>query len=107
MEVSIKAAKEVNADVLAPDLYRLAAENARFARKEYRFKNFMQAKDFARQAREYAERAEFESIRNGGKRETLPQDPLAEPSYSPEPLSSPSEDSEKPGKSTTPVTPKN
>jgi len=86
MEVSIRAAKEVNADVLAPELYRIAVERGQQARKEYRFKNFMQAKALANEARSYAEKAEFESIRNGGKREALPQDPLSEPSYPPEPI---------------------
>ncbi len=86
MEVAIKAAKEVGADVLAPELYRNALEHGQQARKEYRFKNFMHAKDLADQARVYAEKAEFESIRNGGKREAVPQDPLSDPSYAPEPL---------------------
>jgi hypothetical protein len=89
MEVAIRAAKEVNADVLAPELYRLAAENGQLARREYRFKNFQDAKKLADKARNYAEKAEFESIRNGGKRESLPQDPLSEPSYAPEPLGTP------------------
>ena len=93
MEVSIRAAKEVNADVLAPELYRLSVERGQMARKEYRFKNFMQAKSLANEARTYAEKAEFESIRNGGKREALPQDPLSEPSYAPEPMATPSGDS--------------
>jgi hypothetical protein len=89
MEVAIRAAKEVNADVLAPELYRLAAENGQNARREYRFKNFQDAKKLADKARVFAEKAEFESIRNGGKREALPQDPLADPSYAPEPVGTP------------------
>ena len=89
MEVAIKAAKEVNADVLAPELFRLALETSQNARREYRMKNFMDAKKHSDQARVYAERAEFESIRNGGKRDALPEDPLAEPSYAPEPLAAP------------------
>ena len=91
MGVAVKAAKEVEADVLAPELYRLAVERSREARKEYQFKNFQAAKDLANQARVFAEKAEYESIRNGGKREALPQDPLAEPSYSPEAISPPSD----------------
>lgn len=91
MEVSIRAAKEVNADVLAPELYRLATETGQMARHEYRFKNFQDAKKLADKARNFAERAEFESIRNGGKRESLPQDPLSEPSYAPEPIGTPVE----------------
>lgn len=89
MEVSIRAAKEVNADVLAPELYRMASETGQKARREYRFKNFLDAKKLADKARGLAEKAEFESIRNGGKREALPQDPLSEPSYAPEPIGTP------------------
>lgn len=92
MEVAIRAAKEVGADILAPELYRNSLEKGQQARKEYRFKNFMQAKELADQARAFAEKAEFESIRNGGKREAVPQDPLAEPSYSPEPAATPQTD---------------
>lgn len=91
MEVAIRAAKEVNADVLAPELFRLASETGQMARREYRFKNFQDAKKLADKARTYAEKAEFESIRNGGKREALPQDPLSEPSYAPEPIGTPME----------------
>jgi hypothetical protein len=81
MEVAIHAAKEVNADVLAPELFRMAQESGLKARRDYRLKNFKEAKQLADQARVFAERAEFESIRNGGHRETVPQDPLADPSY--------------------------
>jgi hypothetical protein len=92
MEVAIRAAKEVGADVLAPELYRNSLERGQQARKEYKFKNFMQAKALADQARIYAEKAEFESIRNGGKREAVPQDPLSDPSYAPEQIAPPSGD---------------
>ncbi len=89
MEVSMKAALEVSADTLAPEIYRLAHESALIARKEYKFKNFELAKKFADQARLYAERSEFEAIRNGAKRETVPEDPLATPSYPSEPVAVP------------------
>ena len=89
MEVSLKAAKEVNADVLAPELYRSAQETAIKARREFRFKNFEIAKKYADQGRVYAERAEFESLRNGAKREAVPADPLSEPSYAPVPIGTP------------------
>ena len=89
MEVGIKAAAEVSADLLAPELYRLATETALQARREYRLKNFMDAKRFAELARGHAERAEFEAIRNGAKRELIPEDPLAQPSYAPEPIAEP------------------
>ena len=102
MEVSLKAAKEVNADVLAPELYRRAQETALKARHEYRFKNFEIAKKYADQGRVYAERAEFEALRNGAKRDAVPTDPLAEPSYSPEPYATPDPDAPAPttGKTT-------
>ena len=84
MEVSLKAAKEVNADVLAPELYRSAQEIGSRARREYRYKNFEASKKYADQARSYAERAEFEALRNGAKREAVPTDPLSEPSTAPQ-----------------------
>jgi hypothetical protein len=89
MEVSLKSAIEIQADLLAPELYRLASETALQARKEYRFKNFLLAKKHADQARVYAEKAEFEALRNGAKREAVPSDPLAEPSYPSEAMPSP------------------
>ncbi len=92
MEVSLRAAKEVNADVLAPELYRMAVETGRLAHREYRYKNFESAKKLIDQARSYAEMAEFESLRNGAKREVLPTDPLAEPSYPPEVIGTPNPD---------------
>jgi hypothetical protein len=89
LEVSLRAAKEVNADVLAPELYRSAQETATKARREYRYKNFEIAKKYADQGRIYAERAEFEALRNGAKREAIPTDPLSEPSYAPVPIGTP------------------
>jgi len=89
MEVSLKAAKEVNADVLAPELYRVAQETGLRARREYRYKNFEDAKKLADEARTLAERAEFESLKNGAKREAVPSDPLSEPSYAPEVIGTP------------------
>lgn len=65
---AIRAAKEVQADVLAPELYRQANEWFYRARKEYKLKNFELAENFARKARHFAEQAEFEVIRNGGSR---------------------------------------
>ncbi|MBU6153892.1 MAG: hypothetical protein KGP28_06280 [Bdellovibrionales bacterium] len=89
MEVGIKAAAEVSADLLAPELFRLATETALRARREYRLKNFLDAKRLAEAARGHAERAEFEALRNGAKRDSIPADPLAEPSYAPEPVAEP------------------
>ena len=76
MEVALKAALEVNADVLAPELYRIATERAQEARREFRLKNFRDAKELCDRARSFAERAEFEAMKNGGKRELIPEDPL-------------------------------
>jgi len=89
MEVAIKAAKEVNADILAPELFRTAQEVSLKARREYRYKNFEIAKKYSDQARVYAEKAEFEALRNGAKRESVPVDPLSEPSYAPVPTTNP------------------
>jgi hypothetical protein len=101
MEVSLKAAKEVNADILAPELYRTAQETSLRARREYRYKNFESAKKFANQARSMAEQAEFEALRNGAKREALPVDPLSEPSYAPVPVNNPNGDPSAPAAGTT------
>ncbi|MFZ9595420.1 MAG: DUF4398 domain-containing protein [Bdellovibrionia bacterium] len=75
---SIRAAKEVGADVLAPDLYRQASEYFFKAKREYKFKNFAYAEIYAKKARRLAEDAEFEAIKNGGNRtnDSVP-DPLA------------------------------
>lgn len=86
---AIRAAKEVQADTLAPELYRQATEWWLKARKEYKFKNFSYAQQFASRARKYAEEAEFEAIKNGGNRgDNAPLDqasaPQAEPAPTPE-----------------------
>lgn len=75
---ALRAAKEVQADTLAPELYRKANELFLKARKEYKYKNFYLANDYAEQARALAEQAEFEAIRGGGIRQdaNIP-DPLA------------------------------
>ncbi|MEO5968563.1 MAG: DUF4398 domain-containing protein [Bdellovibrionia bacterium] len=75
---ALRAAKEVQADVLAPELFRQASEFFFKAKREYKFKNFNFATIYAQKARRLAEEAEFESLRNGGNRtsEQVP-DPLA------------------------------
>jgi hypothetical protein len=75
---ALRAAKEVQADVLAPELYRLAQENFTKAKREYKFKNFSFATVYLKKARRLAENSEFEALRNGGNRtsEQVP-DPLA------------------------------
>jgi hypothetical protein len=75
---ALKAAVEVQADTLAPELYRQAREWFFKARQEYQLKNFYEAKDLAERSRRFAERAEFEAIRNGAARTTAPADPLAD-----------------------------
>ncbi len=76
---ALKAAHEVNADTLAPELYRQANEWFFKAKNEYKLKNFNLADEYATKARYYAEQAEFESIRNGGIRSETPiSDPLAD-----------------------------
>lgn len=75
---AIKAAKQVEADVYAPDLYRRASELFFRAKKEYKFKNFSEAKALAERSRELAEKAEFEAIRGGASRSEETSDPYAE-----------------------------
>ncbi len=89
-QAALRAAKEVQADVLAPELYRQATEWFLKARQEYRYKDFEKAREYADKARVNAEQAEFEALKNGGIRggnpETLideipppPGDPMAAP----------------------------
>ncbi|MEW6055399.1 MAG: hypothetical protein AB1540_02195 [Bdellovibrionota bacterium] len=65
-EIAIRAAKDVNADSLVPELYRSAADYYFKAKREYRLKNFEQSKKYAVRATRLAEQAEFEAYRNGG-----------------------------------------
>lgn len=78
--VALLAAKGVQAEILAPELYRMATLVAAKANRNYRLKNYYEARSLANKARQYAERAEFESMRNGGKVDFTPPDPLAEAS---------------------------
>jgi hypothetical protein len=95
--VAIRAAKEVQADTLAPELFRQANEWFFKAKHEYKFKNFKLAKEYTEKARHYAEQAEFESLRNGGNRtESAPADmaserPAAKPYPYPTPEGTPAE----------------
>jgi hypothetical protein len=90
---AIRAAKEVQADTLAPELYRQATEWFFRARKEYNFKNFQLAQEYATKARHFAENAEFEAIRNGGNRsDSAPADQAAQvqnPTPTPSPYAYP------------------
>jgi len=76
---AIRAAREVQADTLSPELFRQANETFFRAKNEYRLKNFVEAKQYADQAKNFAEQSEFEVIRFGSARNSnqLP-DPLAE-----------------------------
>lgn len=74
---AIKAAKEVGAETLAPELYRKANEAYFRAKNEYRMKQFDIAVEYVEKARKYAEEAEFEALRAGGHRNSLA--PLEEP----------------------------
>jgi hypothetical protein len=75
---ALRAAREVQADVLAPELYRQAGEWFFKAKHEYKFKNFELARKYATKARIFAEDAEFEAIRNGGNRSSTSED-LSDP----------------------------
>ncbi len=87
---AMRAAKEVQADTLAPELFRQASEWFFKAKKEYKFKNFKLAKEYGERARRFAEQAEFEAIRNGGNRTEVPPDPYGN-SDTPPPPPSPEE----------------
>ncbi len=85
-DAAVRAAREVNAISLAPELFRQATEHHEQAKREYRLKNFHQAKALAQTSRDYAEKAEYEAIRAGGERAAIPEDPLTDESASePEP----------------------
>jgi hypothetical protein len=74
---ALRAAREVQADTLAPEYYRQATEWFFRAKHEYKFKNFDVARGYASKARRFAEEAEFEALRNGGNRsDQAVSDPL-------------------------------
>lgn len=73
---AIHAAKEIEADKLAPELFRKATETYQNAKREYRLKNFKEARELAIKARTYAEKSEFLSMQSGGVRQGPPPDPL-------------------------------
>ena len=77
-DAAIRAAKEVKADSLAPELFRLSKEWYFKAQQEYKMKNFKEAHEYSEKSRHYAEQAEYEAIRNGGNRIAVPPDPLSE-----------------------------
>lgn len=91
---ALKAAKEVGADTLAPELYRRAVEAYFRARNEYQMKNFSITKEYAAKAKRLAEDAEFEALRLGASRSSVapaeePPKPPAEPYAYPTPTGTP------------------
>lgn len=65
-EVALRAAKDLNADSLVPELYRSAVDSFFKAKRDYRLKNFDKARQYALRATRLAEQAEFEAYRMGG-----------------------------------------
>jgi hypothetical protein len=87
---AIHAAREVQADTLAPDLFREANDWFFKAKHEYQFKNFKFAKEYAVKARELAEQAEYEAIRAGATRsDVAADDPFLNGPSAPEPQQAP------------------
>lgn len=80
---ALKAAKEVQADILAPVLYREAMEWFQKAKAEYKLKNFQTAEEYALKARGFAEQAEFEVIKGGGQRAAAPEEAPPAPAPTP------------------------
>lgn len=68
---ALKAAREVSADSLAPEKFRLANEAYFRAQNEYRLKNFAIAEKYAKRARRLAEESEFDALRQGSARTSL------------------------------------
>ena len=84
---ALKAAKEVNADSLAPELFRQAVDAYTRSKNEYRYKNFSLAKAYALRAKKFAEEAEYQSILQGANRTSLV--PTDEPPPPPPPPEEP------------------
>jgi hypothetical protein len=90
---ALKAAKEAQADVIAPVLYREANEWWTKAKAEYKYKNFEAAENYAIKARKLAEQAEFEAIKNPSQRTESSVDTSTStptPDVSPSPYAYPS-----------------
>jgi hypothetical protein len=88
---ALRAAREVQADTLAPELYRQATEWWLKAKREYKFKNFLEARQYSEKSRRLAEQAEFEAIRSGGNRtsDAIPDQKEVQAPPAPEPPSEP------------------
>lgn len=74
-EAAIRAAKEVQADILAPELFRQAQEWFFSAKRNYKFKYFKLAKAECLKAKVFAEKAEFEALKNGAERTSIEAPP--------------------------------
>lgn len=61
-DVALKAAQKVKAEVLAPDTFRRAENYYLRAKKDFNEGYFESAKKYAHQARQTAERAEYQSV---------------------------------------------
>jgi hypothetical protein len=65
-EAALKAAKDLSADSLTPEIYRSASDAYFKAKRDYHLKDFNNARKHALQATRLAEQAEFEAYRLGG-----------------------------------------
>ncbi len=68
---AIKAAREVQADTLAPELFRNSSEWFFRAKNQYKLKNFKLSKEYAEKAKRFAEEAELSAIQGGANRSDL------------------------------------
>lgn len=76
---AIRAAKAAGADTKSPEAFRRAIDAFHSAKREYRLKNFAEARTLVERSRLYAEYAEFQAIKQGGTHTDVPPDlnPLA------------------------------
>lgn len=76
---AIRAAKAAGADTKSAEAFRRALDAFFSAKRDYRLKNFAEAKSMAVRARQYAEFAEFQAVKQGGVHTDVPPDlnPLA------------------------------
>ena len=65
---AFRAAREVQADTLAPDTFRHAGEWLLLAKRQYKIKNFQAAQEYLTHARRLAEIAEFKALKRGAAR---------------------------------------
>jgi hypothetical protein len=83
---AILAAKEVNANIVAPNLYRNAEVNYFKAKSSYRRKYFNKAKEYAEISKKFSEQAEYLAIqKNALEGTTAPpsETPAAPPAAPP------------------------